>query len=578
MTLRNALAGVAARPLPRIHVLSDVHLETGPYELDPALEFDVLVAAGDIGPVDVAVPWLVSLGKPVVYVLGNHERWGMDFNGAVRQAKELAAGSRVHVLERESVTVAGVRFVGATLWTDLFEARPTYISAVWNFMRDYGYITCDEWMTDPKNVRDLDKLRKKLQYSEPSRNDEGRVRLHPLVTLIEHRRTVAWLKKTLRAKSKAPTVVVSHHAPSFESLRRNGVREELLEPRRWGMRDEEPARVAAYASDLLKTQFEPRQLSSVAMWVHGHTHRAMQYIENGIHVVCNPRGRHSKPLTMDSAQAYRMFGVSFSAQDVERSQAAHREQPWKGDGWEFERNLVIDFTSPRERAVALACAKPLERLEERLDELRTWVSVACKGRDARRLAVTRCTEECLKAICADVELAQSAALSAFDKVGRPGILSRLPEIRTPQLESSKGFGHELVVSDFKRALSMAEEAVAAVRELPGILTRHLQDWARMSLLCVDALAAAGMKASAVARSPRAFWISDKVEVELCLPEAPASEDEQEALRGIVEALLEKTLNPNGPPRRWLPRVYYSRAEAPRRLVSRRALQTLADAE
>jgi hypothetical protein len=46
----------------------------------------------------------------------------------------------------------------------------------------------------------------------------------------------------------------------------------------------------------------------------------------------------------------------------------------------------------------------------------------------------------------------------------------------------------------------------------------------------------------------------------------------------VEALLEKTLNPNGPPRRWLPRVYYSRAEAPRRLVSRRALQTLADAE
>ena len=48
---------VGKRQLPRIHLLSDIHLETGPYEIPPALDFDILVAAGDIGPVEQAVEW-----------------------------------------------------------------------------------------------------------------------------------------------------------------------------------------------------------------------------------------------------------------------------------------------------------------------------------------------------------------------------------------------------------------------------------------------------------------------------------------------------------------------------------------
>lgn len=35
---------------PRIHVLSDVHLETGPTDFHQELAFLILIAAGDIGP------------------------------------------------------------------------------------------------------------------------------------------------------------------------------------------------------------------------------------------------------------------------------------------------------------------------------------------------------------------------------------------------------------------------------------------------------------------------------------------------------------------------------------------------
>jgi hypothetical protein len=59
---------VSDRPLPRLHLLSDLHLDTGPYEISQGLDFDIVVAAGDVGPLDVAVPWLSALGKPVVYV------------------------------------------------------------------------------------------------------------------------------------------------------------------------------------------------------------------------------------------------------------------------------------------------------------------------------------------------------------------------------------------------------------------------------------------------------------------------------------------------------------------------------
>jgi hypothetical protein len=85
----------------RIALLSDVHLEFGdrPLPAPDADAYDILVTAGDIGPVPLAIERLKSLSKPVVYVLGNHERYHRDCHEVVLEAKALAKDSQVYVLE-----------------------------------------------------------------------------------------------------------------------------------------------------------------------------------------------------------------------------------------------------------------------------------------------------------------------------------------------------------------------------------------------------------------------------------------------------------------------------------------------
>ena len=88
----------------KILVYSDLHLEFSDFAPSSA-EFDVVVLAGDIGVGTQGVEWAIRNfeDKPVVYICGNHEFYGLDLHGVMRESRELAAGSNVHFLENESV-------------------------------------------------------------------------------------------------------------------------------------------------------------------------------------------------------------------------------------------------------------------------------------------------------------------------------------------------------------------------------------------------------------------------------------------------------------------------------------------
>ncbi len=104
----------------RLWVLSDLHLDVCPLDLDPP-PHDVAVIAGDVSErlCDRVLPWLRGLPGPVVYVPGNHDWWRRTYQREVAEARELAAAAGIHLLiEGETTEVAGVRFIGATLWTD----------------------------------------------------------------------------------------------------------------------------------------------------------------------------------------------------------------------------------------------------------------------------------------------------------------------------------------------------------------------------------------------------------------------------------------------------------------------------
>ena len=118
----------------KIQLLSDLHFEVDPsFKPTPAPGADLLILAGDIGarpdtPMagHGAPDWHLTrfspvLGHwpvPVIYLPGNHEYDGQDFDECNAALRDLADALGFIWLERESIVIAGIRFIGTTLWSD----------------------------------------------------------------------------------------------------------------------------------------------------------------------------------------------------------------------------------------------------------------------------------------------------------------------------------------------------------------------------------------------------------------------------------------------------------------------------
>ena len=96
----------------KLHILSDVHVEFGPYDA-PETDADVVVLAGDINVGRNGFDWAREQfpNKPVLYVLGNHEYYGEALPKFTDKLRELAEGTNVHILEQDSLTLDGVTFL-----------------------------------------------------------------------------------------------------------------------------------------------------------------------------------------------------------------------------------------------------------------------------------------------------------------------------------------------------------------------------------------------------------------------------------------------------------------------------------
>ena len=236
----------------RIHVLSDLHLEFGPYEA-ASIDADCVVLAGDIALATRGVEWAAEhfRGTPIVYVPGNHEPYKHALPDLTGKLREVGTRLGVHVLADEAVVIGGVRFLGATLWTDLrLFGNPALA----------GY-TVQQRMNDYKKIRISPEYR----------------RLRPGDTVAWHVRSRRWLEAQLQAPHDGPTMVVTHHAPSRR----------CLDP---AFADDEVS--AAYASDL----DELVAGSGAAYWVSGHTHFATRFHLGATEVVSNPRGYADQPV------------------------------------------------------------------------------------------------------------------------------------------------------------------------------------------------------------------------------------------------------------------------------------------
>ena len=103
----------------KLHVLSDIHIEFESFDA-PATDADAVVLAGDIDIGRNGLDWALRQfpDKPVIYVLGNHEYYGKAIPRFTEKLREFAAGTNVHILEQEALSLDGATFLGCTFWTD----------------------------------------------------------------------------------------------------------------------------------------------------------------------------------------------------------------------------------------------------------------------------------------------------------------------------------------------------------------------------------------------------------------------------------------------------------------------------
>ncbi|MBK8664469.1 MAG: metallophosphoesterase family protein [Burkholderiales bacterium] len=232
----------------KLHILSDLHLGVGALE-PPRTDADLVVLAGDIARPAAAVSWAQRFGKPVLYVLGNHEFYGGSLDGTVAEFRRLCAGTAVRLLDDEAIVIDGVRFLGSTLWSDfgLFATEQERQQAI---------------EMAQQLVRDFSRIRRRA---------DGDALFTPHDAAARFARHAAWLDRQLDAPHAGPTVVITHHAPSCQSIH----------PRFAGS----PLN-ACFVSDADHLLRDRR----AALWIHGHTHDSFDYRVHGTRVLCNSRG------------------------------------------------------------------------------------------------------------------------------------------------------------------------------------------------------------------------------------------------------------------------------------------------
>jgi Icc-related predicted phosphoesterase len=240
----------------RLLVISDLHLEFGPFEFpSPLPDFDVAVFAGDIGrPITAAIKWMQSerhkalKDRPVVYVPGNHEFYGSEMKAALADGGAAAELADINLLARQSVLIDRVRFIGCILWTDYQLLGKPKMSM----------IVAGQELNDHRLI----------WYRE---NDGHYGRFMPWHAAAEHRLDLAFIRRELATQYSGPTVVITHHAPHPGSVQR---------------RHQGSSLSPAFASDLgaLIEEYQPE------LWIHGHDHGSHDYRVGNTRLFANQAG------------------------------------------------------------------------------------------------------------------------------------------------------------------------------------------------------------------------------------------------------------------------------------------------
>lgn len=236
----------------QLQVLSDLHVEARNSIPPRAAAADVVVLAGDLAPYQprvlqaAAEAWRAA--ERILYVPGNHEFYHGEIDAVRANLVTTCAELGIDLLDRRSIRIGDVRFIGATLWTD-FELEGL-ARAPW-----------------AKQVA----LRAMSDFVGAIRHGGGL--FTPAESCRRHSADRAFIERELSAAEDAGevAVVITHHAPTPRSIRA-WYQGNALNP--------------AFASDLEAVigRYAP------PLWIHGHMHDSIDEALGDTRVLANPGG------------------------------------------------------------------------------------------------------------------------------------------------------------------------------------------------------------------------------------------------------------------------------------------------
>jgi len=186
---------------------------------------EVLLLAGDIAPFAMIdqhndfFDFIADNFKQTYWVPGNHEYYHGDIANKSGQMNE-AIRSNVFLINNDVVHLDNVRLIFSTLWSNISTA--IYVT-VQNRMADFSAIQNGEKAFTPDTNNEL------------------------------HRQCKNFITQTLTDKTDNPTIVVTHHIPTFLNYPVKYKRDVLKE---------------AFAVEL----FDVIEKSTIDYWIYGHHH------------------------------------------------------------------------------------------------------------------------------------------------------------------------------------------------------------------------------------------------------------------------------------------------------------------
>lgn len=248
----------------KLRIWSDIHNEFGTLDWTRRGDDDetTLVIAGDFQVGDRSFDLMLELCnafKYVLYTCGNHEYYKNEINATDHRFSAFEADSKnFYFLNPGTVVLDGVRFIGATLWTDLDDGNPVTVEAVRRAMNDYRQIEIGE------------------KYSDL--HDEKKITsLQPYHTMELNHIHSKFIEDTLKVPFEGKTVIFTHHAPLMLCVGND--------PRYQGgmMRQMN----FAYGNTKLDHLFFDYDFD---YWFHGHVHMWQEHEVNGKKIIARPRG------------------------------------------------------------------------------------------------------------------------------------------------------------------------------------------------------------------------------------------------------------------------------------------------